>query len=76
MTPSMVASVPSHGNEHMASEIMAVGPIQIDDLNLDEEEEVEMARAAMQQQQEEQQQRVEGGEEEEEGEEVNEVTTD
>ena len=29
VTPSMVASVPSHGNEHMASEIMAVGPIQV-----------------------------------------------
>ena len=31
----MVASVPSHGNEYMASEIMSVGPIQLEDLNLD-----------------------------------------
>ena len=35
VTPGMVASVPAHGNEHMASEIMAVGPIQLEDLNLD-----------------------------------------
>ena len=35
VTPGMIASVPAHGNEHMASEIMAVGPIQLDDLNLD-----------------------------------------
>lgn len=35
VTPGMVASVPAHGNEHMASEIMAVGPIQLDDLDLD-----------------------------------------
>ncbi len=35
VTPGMIAAVPSHGNEHMASEIMAVGPIQLEDLDLD-----------------------------------------
>ena len=58
VTPGMVAAVPAHGNEHMASEIMAVGPIQLDDLGdlrLVEEEQQQQQQRQQQEQQEEQQ---------------------
>ncbi len=33
VTPGLIASIPAHGNENLATEIMAVGPIQIEDLS-------------------------------------------
>ncbi len=59
VTPGMVAAVPAHGNEHMASEIMAVGPIQLDDLGdiqLQQQQQPQPQQQQQQQQQVQQQQ--------------------